>query len=71
MTPRRYQPGDHVEVRGGSFMGQLGTVLACAIDDDAVPKRVLYRVHFSDDEPARWFVAGRLRKAGSPDGAQG
>lgn len=71
MTLRRLRPGDHVEVRGGSFMGRLGTVLACATDDDAGPARVLYRVQMPGEDPARWFVAGRLRKARPPDGARG
>ena len=69
MSARRYEVGDAVEVRAGSFQGRWGTVLARV--DDMTPGRVLYRVHFSDEEPARWFVAGRLRKARSPDGAPG
>ncbi|MGC8489977.1 MAG: hypothetical protein ACP5QO_17390 [Clostridia bacterium] len=65
MPARRYEAGDAVEVRAGSFQGRCGTVLDRAVDD-RTPGRVLYQVHFSDDEPARWFVAGRLRKARSP-----
>ena len=63
---RRYYPGDCVEVRGGSFRGQRGTVLPCAIDDGTESMPVLYLVQFSGDAPARWFVAGRLRKARPP-----
>jgi hypothetical protein len=71
MTSGRYQPGDRVAVRAGSFMGQRGTVLACALDDDAGRAQVLYLVQLPGEDPARWFVAGRLRKARSSDGAPG
>jgi hypothetical protein len=69
MSVRRYEAGDTVEVRGGSFKGRRGTVLERI--DDMAPGRVLYLVQFPEDEPARWFVAGRLRKARSPDSAPG
>ncbi len=64
MPARRYEAGDRVEVRAGAFQGRCGTVLERV--DDMTPGRVLYQVRFSDDEPARWFVTGRLRKARSP-----
>jgi hypothetical protein len=57
-----YQTGDAVEVRTGSYADRRGTVLERAVDDDAVPRRILYLVQFPDHDPARWFVAGRLRK---------
>ena len=65
MATRSYHRSDRVEVRAGSFAGRCGTVLQQVVDQDAQPLHTLCQVQFPDEPVARWFVAGRLRKARS------